>query len=221
MNDKDAPVSEWADLTAVWVDPQATPAPDTPALVRAVRRRARLARLNFMVEIATGLALIAVVGVLAVLGRLSLSLAAAAAAFALFALGLTLWARRGLEKDGAATPEQALRLALSQARAGLQWGRAGLAVTAAAAVYMAYVLNQSGDGSQDMRVTLVLAAVFLGGCAMFYARHARRSRQRMQAHARALTALTSPEPGDQADRLKDSTASDARPPDTTSPPPMA
>lgn len=214
------PPPEWAELSAVWTDPAAAPAPDAAALARAVRRRARLARLNYLTEIVTSLLVLLALGVLTAQGRLALPLALAGAAFALFALGLTLWARRGLGDETASTPEQALRLALRQGQTGLRWARAGLANTVAATIFVAFILSQA-DGSGEMRVSLGGVALFLGGCALFYAVHARRCRRRMAAHEQVLATLLDAEALDQADSVRDSSASEARPPDTTSPPPMA
>lgn len=212
--------SEWADLNAVWTDPAGAPATDAVALARSVRRRADLARLNYVVEIVIGVGLMAMVGLLAFLDRVPSLVAAGGIAFAGFALALTVWARRGLGDQSLSTPEQALRLAQRQARTGLKWARAGLAITVAAAAFIVLVLGD-GENSAETLFGIVGAGLFLAGCALFYRRHARRCRDRLAAHERALAQLLDADAPGQADSDRASTASDARPPETTSPPPRA
>ena len=182
------PNEDWTDLSDAWT----APARDDQALAdlaRQVRRRARLARLNYVFEMA-GCMLAAIIGgwVLATRPETHWLLGSGAVLFGLFAAAMTLWARGGPAPEDLETPEQALTAAIRQAEAGRRWGRAGLAVTLGAAVFLgaALVAHPAGD---DLTVLYAAAALFLLGGLAFYLRHQHRCTQRIAQHRRALEGL--------------------------------
>jgi len=180
------PHDDWTDLAEAWTTPGPEASPPDPALLRSVRRRARLGRINFHLEawsaVAAGL-----VGGFVAWRQAAPLIGLAAVAFAGFALALTLWARRGLPADAASTPADALRAAAAQARSGLRWARAGQAVGLAALLFVAVVALARGVGAAAP--FLAFATVFLLACFAFYERHARRSRARLRRHEAALAEL--------------------------------
>lgn len=179
---------DWTDLTQAWA---ATPDDGPPldaALIRSLRRRDRLARLNFLSEIVGGLAVVGVMG-WALWRGAPLPVAAAALGFALFAIGMTLWSRRGDPGLLTDTPEAVLRSAVGQARVGHRWALAGVAISLAGMVFLAVMLSVVGMSHSQSGLIFGGAAVFLVVCIGFYLRHARRCRHRMAAHQAALDAL--------------------------------
>ena len=176
---------DWSDLSKTWAEPQADAPPLDTAFVKALIRRDRLARTNYLLE-TSGAAVVAAVVVWAAIAQdLPLVVAAAAGGFALFALVVTIWSRRGDPGLLLDTPEAALRSALAQARIGLRWAWAGIAISLAAIVFLLVMALVSRD---------VIWAVVIGGLAImaavaFYLRHARNCRRRIAAHEAALAAL--------------------------------
>jgi len=187
----DARPDDWTDLAQVWTTADDTTggAPDGAGdLERRIRRRARLATLNFHLE-AWGAVLAGGVGGWAALRHDAPWLGVAGAAFAVFALAATLWARRGARPGEAETPAAALTAALRQARSGLRWARAGQAICAAALLFIIAVGLNAPNAHLPM---ISLAAfVFLAVMALFYERHARRCKGRIARHAAALEELQS------------------------------
>ena len=174
---------DWSELKTAWTAPAPEPPLDS-GLIRSVRRRAWLGRLNFYAEVAACLFAAAAGGWIArQYGEWTVGVAALL--FATFSLALSVWARTGAETVAAETPRQALEAALAQARSGLRWARAGYWVGAAAIVFVGVV----GLEQRPPPGLLLLMAVFLGACFILYARHARSARRRMEAHQAALDAL--------------------------------
>lgn len=176
---------DWSDLSKTWAEPEADAPPLDTAFVRALIRRDRLARINFFME-ASGAVVVGGVIVWAVVAQnLPWAIAAAAGGFALFALAMTIWSRRGDPGLLVDTPDAALRSALAQARIGLRWAWAGVAICGAGLVFLAVMAIDSPDAVKAVAIggLLILAAV------PFYLRHARRCRQRIAAHEAALAAL--------------------------------
>lgn len=177
---------DWRDLAEMWTAPTPGQSGPDPALLRAIRRRARLGRLNFLAE-AWGSVLAGLVGAVVGWRQGSPALAIAVFAFAGFGLAMALWARRGLGPEAAETPAGALRVAAAQARSGLRWARAGQAVGLAALLFVGFV-----GATRAVVATapaLAFAAVFLVACFALYERHARRSRDRLRRHEAALAEL--------------------------------
>jgi len=183
-----SPDDDWTDLSRAWAEPRADEPPIDAALVRALKRRDFLARLNFASEIAGGVAVLGVM-IWAVWRGLPLAAAAAAAGFALFALIVTLWSRRGDPGLLTDTPQAVLRSAIGQARTGYRWALAGVAISIAGMGFLIVIL-WIGLLTPAQRVPIL--AVGVGGlaiCIGFYLNHARRCRRRMAAHQAALEAL--------------------------------
>lgn len=183
---------DWSDLTQAWTQPPQEPLRPDAALLRAVSRRDWLARWNFRLELAGG---VAVVGVLAwaVLGRgLPVALAIPGLLFVVFALGMTLWSRRGDQTVLTDTPEAVLRSAIAQARLGLRWAWAGIAISLAAMAFLATITGLTNSPSGQALTTGIVGGLFLGGCILGYGLHARRCRRRMALHQDALSALLEP-----------------------------
>lgn len=176
---------DWDDLAAAWTAPQTEMVAD-PALTRAVRRRARLGRANFLLEVGGSVAA-GVIGVWAALRNGAPGVALAVVLFAGFALTMTLWARRGLPPEAADSPAGALRAAVAQARSGLRWARAGQAVGLAALLFVAVVAANQGVAVGDPLI--VFAVVFVLAAVALHERHARRCRARLSRHAAALAEL--------------------------------
>ena len=182
------PNEDWTDLSDAWT----APARDDQALAdlaRQVRRRARLARLNYVFEMA-GCMLAAIIGgwVLAARPETHWLLGSGAVLFGLFAAAMTLWARGGPAPEDLETPEQALTAAIRQAEAGRRWGRAGLAVTLGAAVFLGAALA-AHPAPDELTPFYIGGAVFLFGGLAFYLRHQDRCTRRIAQHRRALEAL--------------------------------
>ena len=173
---------DWSDLAEVWTAPQ--DGPDMIDLVARLRRRAWLARLNFLFE-AWGAVLAGLFGVWMAWRHEEPVMGGAALVFAAFALVATLWARRGAEPGLADTPAEALRAAAAQARSGLRWARAGQAVTAGALLFVIVVAVDAGGVPGGVWVYLAIGVV-LALCGAFYERHARRARARAAGHRAAL-----------------------------------
>jgi len=185
----------WTDLAGAWTaGPAETPdaAPD-PGLVRRLRRRALAGRINFVFECLLCLAAFAVAGWLGTggAGPGKLGLAIATAVFAGFALAMTVWARGGPPPALDATPADALRLALHQARAGLRWARAGVWVSVAALIFLAVNLAPDAlrEGGPPAGPLLAAGAAAMVVSAWLYHRHGARCRRRIASHEAALKDL--------------------------------
>ncbi|MBD3837746.1 hypothetical protein [Brevundimonas sp.] len=179
---------DWSDLTQAWA---ATPDDGPPldaALIRSLRRRDRLARLNFLSEIVGALAVVGVMG-WALWRGVDLPVVLAALGFAVFALVMTLWSRRGDPGLLTDTPQAVLRSALGQARTGYRWALAGVAISLAGMVFLIVMLWLAKPVAEMRGPMLAGAGLFLAACIGFYLRHARRCRRRMAAHRAALDAL--------------------------------
>ncbi|GAA0634297.1 hypothetical protein [Brevundimonas lenta] len=179
---------DWSDLAEVWTTPNGGVEP-TAELVRGIRRRAWLARVNFQLE-AWGAVLAGVAGGWIAFRHDEPLLGAAAFVFAVFALAVTLWARRGAEPGEADTPAAALRTAIGQARSGLRWARAGQATTVAALLFVVVVAVDEGIAGKAW--LYVPAGMFLTACSILYERHTWRCRRRIADHEAALAELDPP-----------------------------
>ncbi|WP_395945457.1 hypothetical protein [Brevundimonas sp.] len=187
------PDDDWTDLTQAWAEtPDDGPRLDA-AMIRSLRRRDRLARLNFISEIGGGVAVLGVMG-WAMWRGVPLPVAGAALVFVLFALALTLWSRRGDPGLLTDTPEAVLRSALGQARIGYRWAWAGVAISLAGMAFLILMLWLAEPVVEQRGPILAGAAVFLAACIGFYLNHARRCRRRMAAHRVALEALKTYDP---------------------------
>ncbi len=176
---------DWSDLTQAWTHPPQEPLRPDAALMKSVRRRDRVARWNFLSEIA-GAGAVAVVLFWAVVTKgLPVALAVPGLAFVVFALGMTLWSRRGDQVALTDTPEAVLHSAIAQARLGLRWAWAGIAISLAAMAFLATIWTV-GDRSP---ATAIVGGPLLMGCIVAYGLHARRCRRRMDRHQRSLSAL--------------------------------
>ncbi|MFT4914027.1 MAG: hypothetical protein ACI9YM_002641 [Brevundimonas sp.] len=182
------PNDDWSDLTRTWTDATTTGPRLDPGLIRAVRHRDRLARLNFAAEIAGGGAVLAVVTWGMFARDLPWNIALVAIGFVGFALAVTLWSRRGDPGLLTGTPEAVLLSALAQARTGYRWAWAGVATSLAAFVFVTVLAALTPTGSVTPNTLLMLGA-FLLVCIGFYIAHARRCRRRMAAHTATLQAL--------------------------------
>ncbi|AYV48481.1 hypothetical protein CFHF_20395 [Caulobacter flavus] len=188
MTTPNGPEDDWTALARAWTDPAAAEPGIDPAQIRALRRRDRLARLNFAAEMA-GVPLVLGIVAWAVIERdLPWTAALACAAFALFAGAMTLWSRRGDPGILLDTPQTVVRTALAQARTGLRWAQAGIWTCAAGAAFLAVLGSLSGRWRADWPL-LCAGAVFLAASLMLYLDHARRCRRRIAAHEAALAAL--------------------------------
>ncbi|WP_339913970.1 hypothetical protein [uncultured Brevundimonas sp.] len=179
---------DWSDLARTWVDTSRSGPGLDPALIRTVLRRDRLARLNFVGEIA-GAAVVIGVLVWALLARdLPWSIAVAALAFTGFAVAMTLWSRRGDPGVLTETPEAVLLSAIAQARHGRRWAWAGVANSVAAFAFVASMtmLDPSRGPSEALLIAITAG---LAVCIGFYLRHARRCGDRMKIHSATLEAL--------------------------------
>lgn len=181
------PDDDWTDLTQAWTE---TPDPEPrldAGFIRSLRRRDRLARLNFWLEMGGGVVVLGALGWATYRG-IPLPAVAAGAAFVLFALALTLWSRRGHPGLLTETPQAVLRSALGQARTGYRWALSGVAISVAAMIFQGVILTTVDPARHIGAVTAAVFA-FLLICIGYYLRHARRCRHRMAAHRAALEAL--------------------------------
>ena len=176
---------EWSDLTRAWTEPGGAPAPDA-RLLRAVRRRDLIARLNFYGEVGGALLAGGMFLWLAADGQMRWAAAGVAVAFCVFALVLTLWARQAAPPILDDTPAGAVRTALQQARAGARW--CGLIVTGAAGVALAliYLLDPVED---RLVLAFTAACTALTAFAIGYTLHIRRCRHRIARHQRTLAEM--------------------------------
>jgi len=183
------PGDDWTDLTQAWAETPDDGPPLDAVLIRSVRRRDRLARLNFLSEMGGGFAVLGVMG-WALWRGAPLPVVCAALGFALFALALTLWSRRGDPGLLTDTPEAVLRSALGQARIGLRWALAGVAISLAGMIFLIVMLWVAEPVAEQRGPILAVSSLFLIACIGFYLNHARRCRRRMVAHRAALEALS-------------------------------
>ncbi|WP_339928947.1 hypothetical protein [uncultured Brevundimonas sp.] len=179
---------DWSDLTRTWTDRPATPPRLDPDMIRTVRRRDRLARLNFVGELAGGAATVGVVLWAMLIRDLPWTIALAAMGFVGFAVAGTLWSRRGDPGLLTGTTEDVLLSAIAQARTGYRWALAGMATSLAAGGFIAFLAWLSPGHTSGTWTMLILAAALLV-CIGLYAGHARRCRRRMAVHAATLDAL--------------------------------
>lgn len=183
------PDDDWTDLTQAWAETPDDGPPLDAALIRSVRRRDRLARLNFLSEMGGGLAVLGVM-VWAMWRGLPLPATGAALGFVVVALALTLWSRRGDPGLHTDTPEAVLRSAIGQARIGYRWALAGVAISLAGMIFLIVMLWVAEPIADQRGPILAGAGLFLAVCIGFYLNHARRCRRRMAAHRAALEALS-------------------------------
>jgi hypothetical protein len=183
---------DWTDLTEAWTGAPQDEHPLDAGLVRALRRRDRLAHLNFVAEIGGGVLVLGAMG-WAMARGLPLPAASAALAFVLFALGMTLWSRRGDPGLLTDTPEAVLRSALGQARTGYRWALSGVAISLAAMIFLIVMMTSVQPGPGPTGSVIAGVSILLVVCIGFYLRHARQCRRRMAAHQAALDALTDSE----------------------------
>ena len=176
---------DWSDLSKTWAEPQADAPPLDTAFVKALIRRDRMARINYLLETSGCLAVVVVIVWASLTRGLPGGLALASASFALFALAMTVWSRRGDPGLLMDTPEAALSSALAQARIGLRWAWAGVAICGAAVIFLGVMTLVSPDSGTVAGIGALVMIV----SAPFYLRHARRCRQRIAAHEAALAAL--------------------------------
>ncbi|MBX9615378.1 MAG: hypothetical protein K2X25_07255 [Caulobacteraceae bacterium] len=188
------PENDWTDLTEAWTGSSDPHPPLDAGLIRSLRRRDRLARINFVFEMAAGVFVLAAMGWVLWRGG-PLPAVAAAGAFALFALAMTLWSRRGDPGLLTETPEAVLRSALGQARTGFRWAVAGIAISLAAMLFVTIMMLVLTPARVPSAAVLFGTGLALLVCIGFYLRHARRCRRRMAAHQAALDALNDSEPG--------------------------
>ena len=187
------PDRDWTDLTQAWAEtPDDGPRLDA-AMIRSLRRRDRLARLNFISEIGGGVAVLGVMG-WALWRGLPLHIAGVALGFVFFALALTLWSRRGDPGLLTDTPEAVLRSALGQARTGYRWALAGVAISLAGMAFLILILWLAEPVGAQRGPLMAGTAAGMIFCIGFYLNHARRCRRRRGAHGGALAALRAPEP---------------------------
>ncbi len=185
------PDKDWSDLSRTWTDPVADTPEDLRAdadLIRAVRRRDRLARLNFWGEILGGVVVVAVLAGVAMRTDMPWPMGVAALGFVACGMGLTLWSRRGDPGILTDTPEGVLRSAIAQARTGERWAWAGVGTSLAAAAFLA-VTSRYDDSGAGASGIIAPFAVFLLACIGGYVTHARRCRRRRRAHEASLAAL--------------------------------
>ncbi|MDP3405484.1 MAG: hypothetical protein Q8S03_12390 [Brevundimonas sp.] len=188
------PETDWSDLTEAWTASSDPQPPLDARLIRSLRRRDRLARINFAFEMAAGVFVLAAMGWVLWRGG-PLPAVAAAGAFALFALAMTLWSRRGDPGLLTETPEAVLHSALGQARTGFRWAVAGIAISLAAMLFLTVMMLVLTPARAPSAAVTAGAGVALVLCIAFYERHARRCRRRMAAHQAALDALTEKDGG--------------------------
>jgi signal transduction histidine kinase len=182
------PDDDWTDLTQAWTE---TPDPEPrldAGFIRSLRRRDRLARLNFWQEMGGGVVVLGVMGWAAYRG-IPLTALAAGLAFVLVALGLTLWSRRGHPGLLTETPQAVLRSAMGQARTGYRWALSGVAISVAAMIFLLVILRTLDPAQGPAGAIIAGMFGFLVICIGYYLRHARRCRRRMAAHRAALEAL--------------------------------
>ncbi len=183
---------DWSDLAQAWTEePQRPPRPDAD-LIRAVRRRDRIARLNFVAELAGGAVVMGVVIWAVAVRHMPWPPALAAGIFIAFALVITLWSRRGGSELLTDTPQAALRSALEQAARGRRWAWAGVAISVAGLIFVATIALLAPPESDRRVAPILIGAMVLLGCIAGYGAHARRCRRRIAAHEAALRALAEP-----------------------------
>ena len=176
---------DWSDLSKTWAEPEANAPPLDTAFVRALIRRDRLARINYLMEAGGCVVVVGVIAWAVIVQDLPWMVAAAAGGFAAFALALTVWSRRGDPGLLLDTPDAALRSALAQARIGLRWAWAGVAICVAAVGFLIIM----AVAAENATTAAVIGAPMILAVVPFYLRHARNCRRRIEAHEAALAAL--------------------------------
>lgn len=182
------PKDDWEALAQAWTDPAAGEAAIDPAQIRALRRRDRLARLNFAAEMLSIPLVLGVVAWAVVARDLPWPAALACVILTLFAGAMTLWSRRGHPGLLLDTPQTVVRTALAQARTGLRWAIGGAWTCAAGAVFLALMGGLSGNWRTEWSM-LAGGVLFLAAMLALYINHARRCRRRIAGHEAALAAL--------------------------------
>ena len=188
MTTPNGPEEDWADLAQAWTDPTAAEPAIDPAQIRALRRRDRLARLNFAAELLGVPFVIGLVAWAALKRDLPWSVAITCTVFTLLAGAVTLWSRRGDPGLLLDTPQTVVSTALAQARMGLRWAIGSAWTCAAGAVFLAILGGLSGKWRAEWPL-LAGGTVFLAACLTLYLGHARRCRRRIAAHEAARAAL--------------------------------
>lgn len=189
----DAKPDDWSDLSRAWTDASTGDGDRLDSdLIRKLRRRDRLARLNFVGEIGGAVVVLAAVGWATLVRGLPWPHAATAVAFTGFAVAMTIWSRRGDPGLLTGTPEAVLRSAIGQARLGFRWAVAGVAISVAAMVFLVAMALLTPQAGALMTPMIGIGAVLLLICVVFYLRHASACRRRMADYAAALAALDAP-----------------------------
>lgn len=184
---------DWSDLSRAWTENSGDDQPGDD-LIRQLRRRDRLARLNFAGEIGGAVVVLAAIGWAMVFRGLPWPPAAAAVGFAGFAVAMTVWSRRGDSGLLTETPHAVLQSTIGQAQIGFRWALSGVAISLAAMIFLVAIALMTPQAGRLMTPMIGLGAVLLSTCVAFYLRHARACRRRMADHAAALAALDAPEP---------------------------
>lgn len=172
---------DWSDLADLWLRPDAEP----DLSVKALRRRALLARLNFHGE-AWGALVAGAYGVYVAVRESLPEIGIASAAFTGFAFLVSLWSRRGRATPLSDTPRDALAAALHQAKSGHRWARGGQACCLAAIAFLWAVHVHDRPLSIQ---TWSFTGLFLLLAAAGYELHARRARTRTRRHRADLSEL--------------------------------
>lgn len=204
---------DWSDLAGAWTAAE-TAAPRRD-LLRQVRRRDRLARINFWAEVGAAVLAGGFIVWIAWLRDAGWPMAATGLGFAGFVLALTVWARRAAPPVADDTPFDALETVVRQARAGLIWAWCGVVISLATGLVLAVIFALEPIAPRlvwpTTLITVGAVAAFVAG----YALHIRRCRRRIARYRLMLEEL------DVGATTNASTTDPARPPDTTSPPATA
>lgn len=189
---------DWTALAGAWrrggdADAASGGAPASiEGLTRRLRRRDRLARLNFVAEVAACLGAAGVgAWLIARGGPGDPVLGVGAILFSGFALALAAWARAGARRPQTGTPAEALASALAQARSGLRWAWGGLVITGAAAAFVGLVqlVALRLDNAARAAPISTVALVLLAAVGVFHLLRIRRCRRRIRAWRAALDEL--------------------------------
>ncbi len=179
---------DWSDLSKAWTAPGPEAEIDT-ATIADVKRRDALSRLNFGLELLVSAAA-TVFLIWAIAAQVMTGLSAIATfGFIAFATVMTLWSRRRAPDLDVDTPAGALKTAVAQARSGQRWAWSGLAICAAAAIFLAIAAGSLSHVPASFLTVLGAGAAFILVWIVTYALHIRSSGRRLSAYTKALAAL--------------------------------